>query len=491
MELEAFNKLNRKREAEGQSVFANPRNAAAGSLRQLDSRITALRPLTMFCYGTGRPETLGVYTQEQLLRLLRVWELRANPDVALCESVDEILDFHRQITEKRHSLPYEIDGLVIKVNQLDLQTRLGATARSPRWAMAYKFSPAQTETTVEAIEVQVGRTGALTPVAIMSPVSVSGVTVSRATLHNEDEVQRKDIRVGDTVIIQRAGDVIPEVVSVVEDKRPSSSQPFSMPDHCPVCGSEAVRLEGEAVRRCPNASCPAQIKEHLIHFGSKSALDIDGLGRKLVDLLVDRGLVKSPADLYDLTKDQLAALPRMAEKSAQNLIDAFQKSRATDLERFIYALGIRHVGQRLARVLAENYSTVDSLMEADRDTLVTIDEIGPEVAQSVVTFMSNERNRDLIRRLIQDVGFTLRAPEPSQAGGLSGKTFVLTGTIDSMTRAEAKSRIQASGGRVSSSVSANTDYVVVGEAPGSKADKAAALGVTVLNEEEFIKLLGA
>jgi DNA ligase (NAD+) len=491
MELEAFEKLNQKREADGLPVFANPRNAAAGSLRQLDSRITALRPLTIFCYGTGRPESLGVYTQEQMLRLLRVWELRANPDVALCETVDEILDYHHQLTEKRHSLPYEVDGLVIKVNQLDLQTRLGATTRSPRWAMAYKFSPAQAETTVEAIEVQVGRTGALTPVAIMSPVSVSGVTVSRATLHNEDEVQRKDIRVGDTVIIQRAGDVIPEVVGVVENKRPEPSQPFVMPHNCPVCGSEAIRLEGEAVRRCPNASCPAQIKEHLIHFGSKNALDIDGLGRKLVDTLVDRGLVHSPADLYNLSQEQLAELPRMAEKSAQNLIDAFEKSRTTDLERFIYALGIRHVGQRLARVLAENYSSAGLLMEADKDTLVTIDEIGPEVAQSVVTFMSNDRNRELIRRLTQDVGFTLRAPEASRTGGLSGKTFVLTGTLDTMTRAEAKNRIQAAGGRVSSSVSANTDYVVVGGAPGSKADKAAELGVAVLNEQDFIKLLGA
>lgn len=491
MELEAFEKLNRQREAEGQPVFANPRNAAAGSLRQLDSRITALRSLTMFCYGAGRPESLGIETQDQMLRLFRRWELRANPDVELCESVDEILDFHNRLTEKRHSLPYEVDGVVIKVNRLDLQTRLGATTRSPRWAVAYKFSPAQAETMVGAIEVQVGRTGALTPVAIMSPVSVSGVTVSRATLHNEDEVQRKDIRVGDTVIIQRAGDVIPEVVSVVQDKRPSSSQPFAMPHQCPVCGSEATRLEGEAVRRCPNASCPAQVKEHIIHFGSKNALDVDGLGRKLVDLLVDRGLVKSPADLYALTLEQLAGLPRMAEKSAQNLIDALQKSRETDLERFIFALGIRHVGQRLARVLAENYPDMDSLMGANRETLVTINEIGPEVADSVVTFMANERNQDLIHRLIRDVGFTLHAPEPAQGGGLSGKTFVLTGALTTMTRPEAKARIQAAGGRVASAVSGNTDYLVVGEDPGSKADKAAALGVAVVNEEEFLKLLNA
>ena len=316
---------------------------------------------------------------------MRLWGFRANADMAVCTSLEELFEFYAQMEQKRHDLNYEIDGMVIKVNHLGLQSRLGATTRSPRWALAYKFNPIQTETVVEAIDVQVGRTGALTPVAIMKPVQVGGVTVKRATLHNEDEIQRKDVRAGDTVVIQRAGDVIPEVVRVIMEKRPPQARPFVMPSLCPSCQSEVVRLPGEAASRCQNASCPAQIKEHLFHFGSKNALDIDGLGKKLIEILVDRGLVKTPADLYGLTLEDLAGLPRMADKSAQNLLDALAKSKATTLDRFVNALGIRHVGQRLSRVLAEHFGELPLLRQAKAEELEAIDEIGPEVAKSIIT----------------------------------------------------------------------------------------------------------
>ncbi|MEW5721900.1 MAG: NAD-dependent DNA ligase LigA [Thermodesulfobacteriota bacterium] len=492
MELEDFERLNQRQEKKDLPRFANPRNAAAGSLRQLDHRITAQRPLKMFCYAVARPEVLGVETQYELLRALNSWELRVNlnpEDIARCGSIEEVLDFYRRLEKRRHDLAFEVDGLVIKVDPLGLQTRLGATTRSPRWALAYKFSPPQVETVVERIEVQVGRTGTLTPVARMRPVEVGGVTVSRATLHNEDEVRRKDVRVGDTVVIQRAGDVIPEVVRVVWEKRPAPAEAFQMPNTCPACGSEVVRLPGEAASRCQNVACPAQIKENLLHFGSKNALDVDGLGRKLVDQLVDRGLVRTPADLYSLTLEQLAALPRLAEKSAQNLLDALEKSKKASLERFIHALGIRHVGQHLARVLAENYTSLGALRRVEAGELEAIHEIGPEVARSIVTFMSNEENLRLLDRLAE-LGFDPRPPARAAGGSaLAGKSFVLTGTLDSLTREEAKARIVSAGGRVLSSVSRQTDFVVVGADPGSKAAKAAELGVRVLDEKEFLKLL--
>ena len=491
MAREDFDKLNLKREKEGLTKFANPRNAAAGSLRQLDPRLTALRPLNIFCYAASRPETLGVTTQLDLLARLRLWGFRANPDTALCSSVDDIIKFYRDLDARREELPLEIDGLVIKVNDLDLQARLGATTRSPRWALAYKFSPAQAETVVESIEVQVGRTGTLTPVARMSPVEIGGVTVSRATLHNEDEVRPKDVRAGDTVVVQRAGDVIPEVVRVVMEKRPAEAEPFTMPARCPVCSSQVIRLPGEAASRCQNAQCPAQIKEHLFHFGSKNALDIDGLGRKLVDILVDRELARTPDQLYKLTVEDLAALPRLAAKSAQNLIDALEKSRTTDLERFIYALGIRHVGQRLARVLAEHFGDLGDLRRAGAEELADIHEIGPEVAGSLVSFMAEPANQALLDRLTgPETGFTLIPPEkPAGGRALAGKSVVLTGTLSTMTRDEAAARVQAAGGRVTSNVSRKTDYVVVGADPGSKARKAAELEVTVLDEEAFLAML--
>ena len=422
------------------------------------------------------------------------WHLRTNltrENIALCSSVEEILDFYHDLDSRRHDLDYEIDGMVIKVNSLELQTRLGATTRSPRWALAYKFSPPQAETVVEAIEVQVGRTGALTPVAIMKPVNIGGVTVQRATLHNEDEIKRKDVRVGDTVVVQRAGDVIPEVVEVVADKRPDGTEPFTMPANCPVCSSEVARLPTEAVSRCPNVTCPAQIKEHLLHFGSKNAMDIDGLGKKLVDILVDREMVASPADLYGLTLDQLSDLPRMAEKSASNLLEKLEKSKSTTLDRFLFALGVRHVGRHLARVLAETFHTLDTLRQTDAETLEAVNEVGPEVAKSLVAFMNNPRNQELMERLIgPEIGLNPRPVSREQATSeLAGKTLVVTGTMENMTREEAKARIKAAGGRVTESVSKKTDYVVVGRDPGSKASKAEELGVTRINEQKLLEFL--
>jgi DNA ligase (NAD+) len=489
--LEDFAKLNARQEERGLAPFANPRNAAAGSLRQLDPRVTATRPLTIFCYTVARPETLGVKTQFDLLARLRLWGLRANPDVAVCPTVEDILRFYRDLEARRHGLPYEVDGLVVKVNDLTLQERLGATTRSPKWALALKFTPVIEKTKVLDIQVQVGRTGVLTPVAVMEPVQVAGVTVSRATLHNQDEIERKDLRIHDSVLIHRAGEVIPEVVSVVKEERPVNAEPFVMPTTCPVCGSKVERLPEEVVFRCVNASCPAQIKEHLVHFGSKNALDIDGLGPKIVDLLVDRGLVRDPADLYKLSLSDLAELPRLAEKSAGNLLGALENSKKTTVERFIYALGIRHVGGHLARVLADRFDTVEALMAASADELADIHEIGPKVAQSIVKFLANERNRDLIQRLIgPEIGIAPAPPDRSQQKGpLAGRTLVLTGGLSSMTRQEATSRILRAGGRLAGSVSRKTDFVVAGEDPGSKLRQAQALDVTVLSEEEFLKLL--
>lgn len=489
--LDEFGRLNERRKAKGQAVFANPRNAAAGSLRQLNPRVTATRPLAMFCYALARPGTAGVKTQSELLRVMRGWSLRANPDVAVCASVDEVLDFYHDLDQRRRGLAYEVDGLVIKVDSLELQDRLGATTRSPRWALAFKFTPPSAETVLERIEVQVGRTGALTPVAIMKPVKIGGVTVSRATLHNEDEVRRKDIRPGDTIMVQRAGDVIPEVVRALPEKRTPGAVLFVMPNTCPACGSEVVRLPSEALHRCPNASCPAQIKEHLVHFGSKNALDIDGLGPKIVDLLVERDMVHSPADLYAIKLDELAALPRLAAKSAQNLIKALEQSKETTLERFICALGIRHVGRRLAHVLAEHYGDLDSLGRAVLEDLEAVNEVGPKVARSLVSFMSNPHNEELIDRLTgPEIGFKLQPPlRPVGPSPLAGKMVVLTGALKGMTREEAKARIASAGGRVSSSVSRKTDYIVVGADPGSKAGRAVELGVAVLNEDDFRKLL--
>lgn len=486
--IEGFEQLNKERLDQGEQTFANPRNAAAGSLRQLDSGITAKRPLDIFCYGVGMVTDLEFVSHRETLQALKALGFRVNPDIKPQTGIEEILGYYKELLDRRHGFRYEIDGMVIKVEDLALQKRLGEKSRSPRWALAYKFPAIQETTRVLKIEVQVGRTGALTPVAHLEPVSVGGVTVSRATLHNEDEIKKKDIRVGDTVLVQRAGDVIPEVVKTITTKRTGAEKPFQMPCECPVCGSKVLRLEGEAVWRCINANCPAQVKESIKHFASKGAFDIDGLGDKLVGQLVDKGLLRSYADLFAMDNANVTCLERMAEKSAQNLMDAIAKSKQVTLARFIYALGIRHVGEHVARVLARRFKTLSALISANADELIAVDEIGPQVSESVRAFFDGPENKRSIERML-DAGVTFK-PEGAlmDEQPLADKTFVLTGALDSMTRSEAKARIEALGGKVSVSVSRKTTYVVAGKDPGSKLDKARELGVTILDERVFTEM---
>jgi len=486
--ITSFHELNRQKDEKGEPRFANPRNAAAGSLRQLDSFITAKRPLDFFCYGVGLVEGYSFTSQWELLKILPQWGFKVNPRIQLCTNIKEVIEYYRRMEKIREELNYEIDGIVIKVNEFLLQEKLGTISRSPRWALAYKFPPRQAITKIIEIKLQVGRTGAITPVAIMEPVSISGVTVSRATLHNQDEIEKKDIRVGDTVVIQRAGDVIPEVVSVVKEKRPDKTVPFRIPLACPVCGSEVVRLEGEAIYRCFNLSCSAQLKKTIKHFASKRAMDIDGLGDKLVDKFVDEGIIKNVADLYMLKAKDLISLERMGEKLAANIIKAIEGSKERDLDRFIYALGIRHVGEHLATILTEHYPLLEDLMDVTEDELMQINEIGPEVARSVVGFFSQKGNRELIQRL-RNVGIKIRAKKEKKEGALQGKTIVFTGTLTQFTRHEAEKRAESLGAQISSSVNKKTDFVVVGSDPGSKYEKAKNLGIPIITEDAFKKIV--
>jgi len=488
-----FQALNREQRRAGAKEFANPRNAAAGSLRQLDSRVTASRRLTFCAYGLGR-HSGGRVPQDRHSRQLDYLSEAGMPVSAqrrVVNGLAGLLRYYHDIERKRTDLPFEIDGVVYKVDDLRGQERLGYVSRAPRFALAHKFAAEEEITQVLGIDVQVGRTGALTPVARLAPVFVGGVTVTNATLHNEDEIRRKDVRIGDTVIVRRAGDVIPEVVSVVKERRPAGARLFRLPETCPVCGSRVERPEDEAIARCTaGLYCPAQRKQALLHFASRRALDIEGLGEKLVDQLVDQGIVKSPADLYRLELKTLSELERMGEKSAANLLAAIGKSRNTTLERFIYALGIRNVGEATARDLARHFGSLDAVMDADAAALQAVPDVGPVVAGSIARFFGEARNRQVVQELRRlGVRWSEGAAPRARELPFAGKTFVLTGTLPRLTREEASERILARGGRVSGNVSRKTHYVVAGADPGSKLEKARELGIQVLDETELLKLL--
>ena len=493
MPKKGFLALNERCRETGQKAFANPRNAAAGSLRQLDSKISASRPLAFYCYGHGYfPDDRLPGSQQQLLEMLASWGLPVCPDLEVVRGLQGCVDNFLRLQEKRERLDYDIDGVVYKVAEFSLQERLGFVARAPRWAIARKFPAEEATTVVEKISVQVGRTGALTPVARLRPVRVGGVTVTNATLHNADEVMRKDVREGDTVAIHRAGDVIPEVVRVMIEQRPANSQPFQMPSKCPVCQSDVEFIAGESAIRCSGGlACPAQHKESVKHFASRKAMDIEGLGDKLINQLVDRGMVRNVADLYSLAVEQLAGLDRMAEKSARNVIDALEKSKDTTLTRFLYALGIRDVGEVTAQSLAAHLGSLDAIKTASEDQLMQIPDIGPVVARHVRVFFEQSSNLEVTDELLK-AGIRVKNPQAKrddQSRPLQERSFVLTGSLASMTRDEAASRIQAVGGKMNASLSKKTDYLVIGDKPGSKIEKAKKLGVKAIDEEEFLKLL--
>ncbi|RMG60611.1 MAG: NAD-dependent DNA ligase LigA [Deltaproteobacteria bacterium] len=490
MEKEAFRKLNRLRAEKGEPLFANPRNAASGSLRQLDPKITARRPLKFFAYGVGVVEGKALSSQWETLNYLESLGIPVNAKRRLCQSLEEVLAFYAEVEEEREALPYEADGVVVKVNSFEQQRRLGEISRSPRYAIAYKFPPTQATTVVEDIIVQVGRTGVLTPVAVLRPVRVGGVEVKRATLHNMDEIERKDIRIGDTVIVQRAGDVIPEVVKSIPSKRTGRERKFAMPEECPACGAPVVRVEGEAAHRCTGENCLARRKEQIKHFVSRNAMNIEGLGDKIINLLIEEGLVTTPADLYRLTVEDLKDLPRLGEKSAKNLVEAIERSRQTSLARFIFALGIRHVGEHLSQVLAEKFGSVERLSEASYDELIEIPEVGPEVARSIVSFFEKEENRKLVEEMLRAGVRPEKPEERATKGKLEGLTLLFTGALKTMTREEAKKKVLAEGGKVASSVSKKVDILVVGEDPGRKLEEARKLGIRTVSEEEFLEMLG-
>ena len=496
MLLAGFKAMNQRALERGEKVFVNPRNAAAGTLRQLDPRLAAERPLDVFFYSVGEHSGWKLPPRHSdVLEQLREWNLKVSPLTKVVQGVEGCIEYYRTVGEKRGTLKYEIDGVVYKVNRFAQQRELGFVSRAPRWAIAHKFPAHEENTVVRDVEFQVGRTGALTPVARLEPVFVGGVTVSNATLHNMDEVQRKDVRIGDTVVIRRAGDVIPEVVKVITERRPANARVVELPAQCPICGSAVEREEGEAIARCTGGLfCPAQRKESLRHFAGRRAMDIDGLGSKIIDQLVDANppLVRSPADLYQLTVPQFAGLERMGEKSAAKLVAALEHSKKTTLARFLYALGIRDVGEATAAALAKHFGSIETLQDADEAAIQEVTDVGPVVAAHVHTFFQQPHNREVIQAL-RDSGVHWPAQQRKAAaseGALSGKTFVLTGTLDSMSRDQAGDRITAAGGKVTGSVSKKTSYVVAGAEAGSKLQKAQELGVEVLDEAAFLKLLG-
>jgi len=487
-----FRQLNQAQEKKGEKIFANPRNAAAGSLRQLDARITADRPLEMLCYGIGQVQGGSMPTTHfAVLAAFRTWGLRVCAQAKLVRGAAGCLGYYAEIGAERPSLPYDIDGVVYKVNSFAAQAELGFVAKAPRWAVAHKFPAEEEMTRVLGIEVQVGRTGALTPVARLEPVQVGGVVVTNATLHNQDEIERKDVRIGDTVIVRRAGDVIPEVVRVVSTMRPDDARQFVMPTECPVCGSQVLRGEGESAARCTGGLvCSAQRKEGMKHFAARRAMDIEGLGDKLIDQLVDSQLVHDLGDLYSLQLEQLVSLERMGEKSAQNLLVAIEKSKSTTLARFLFALGIREVGDATAQTLARHFGTLEALESAGVEQLQTAPDVGPVVAAHIAAFFHQAHNRTVIEKLRAAGVAWPHAESRSQSQPLAGKTFVLTGTLATLSRDQAKAQLESLGAKVSGSVSSKTSYVVVGADAGSKLEKAQALGVALLGEEEFVRLLG-
>ncbi len=488
MPRDEFNAMNEERLKEGEEPFANPRNAAAGTVRQKDPKVVAQRPLDIFVYHLSHHPGVELKTHWECIKELKRAGFRVSENTAKVSGIEEALGYIDHWESKKNELNYEIDGIVIKVNDLEQQEKLGATSKHPRWAMAYKYPAVRKTTLIKKIEVQVGRTGKLTPVAILEPIQLSGSTVSRASLHNEDEIQRKDVRVGDTVLVEKAGEIIPQVVKVVTEKRDGTQKKFEMPRECPVCGSKAARLEEEVARRCVNAQCPAQLKERLEYWGSRDAMDIEGLGPKLLGKLVDKGAVKSIADIYRLGKIQLVSVERMADKSTRNTLKAIEDSKEQGLARVIQGLGIKHVGKRAAQILAENYGTMERIMEADKSELEEIHEIGPKIAESIVSFLEDERNRKMIERLRQ-AGVKMEAEMQEGERFLEGKKFVLTGALEGFTRDQAAEFIEKHGGRVTSSISGSTDFLIIGENPGSKLDKAKKQGTRILDEESFQRMM--
>ncbi len=484
-----FGRLNRALEEAGEATFANPRNAAAGAVRQKDPAVTARRPLDIFLYHVSRADALGFQTYWETLEALRAAGFKANPLAERCATLDAVIAYCGRLERGRDDLGYDADGVVVKVDALDHQRRLGSTTHHPRWAIAFKFAARQAMTMVEAIDVNVGKTGALTPTARLTPVELAGVVIRNVSLHNEDELRRKDVRVGDTVLIERAGDVIPYVVQVVTSQRPPGAEPFAFPTRCPACGGVAFRPEGEAYWRCMNSGCPAQLKERLRHFGSRRAMDVEHLGEKVVEQLVDDGLVKDFADLYTLTVEQVGALERQGLKSAENLIRAIAASRERGLARLLNALGVRLVGERVAQLLAARFGSLERIAAASEAELAEVHGIGETIARSVAAFFADPTNRRLIARLTQ-AGLVTEAPvAPAGPQPLLGKTFVLTGSLPTLSREAARELIERLGGQIKGSVSKKTDYVLVGEAPGNKVDDARRLGVTMLNETEFLALV--
>lgn len=490
MTKKVFEEINRAKEKAHEEPFANPRNAAAGSLKLLDPNIVAKRHLNIFIWGLGHCEGVDFKKHEEILEYLKEAGFRVNEHHKVCRSIEEVIEYCNEWEKKRDDLDFDIDGMVVKVNSIGQRERLGATSKSPRWAIAYKFPAEKGLTEVKDIIIQVGRTGAITPVAILKPVHLSGTTVSRATLHNFDEIARLDVRIGDNVYVEKSGEIIPKVLSVAKDKRTGKEKSFPLPKKCPACGSKLHNAPDEVALRCENAGCPAQLKERMLHFASRDAMDIEGMGVAITDQLVDKGLIKDYADIYYLKLDEVKDLDRMADKSAQNLLNAIEKSKSNDLNRFIYALGIRHVGEHSAWVLANHFGSIDKLSTASQDELTRISEIGPVMAESINNFFTNKENIKILRRL-SETGVKMSQPKMKGGhSGLEGRTIVITGTLKNYSRGQAEELVRKLGGNPSSSVSKNTYLLVAGEEPGSKFDKAKALGIKIINEEEFKKMAG-